>query len=192
MRSFVSDILTPPKGSPIVKLTAVTSARAIAAILLDDAGLDPDSLGHGVTVVDSPWDIVSNGVIGLIADALLPTDTVIDRDDNFQDGKVYIFSGDNQTLAGRRHQRGAPGGRSRRRRRALRPVAARHREPRGQAHRLPRPPDGRPAWPRRRAGLRAGSWRNRRHRRARSRDRGPGCRQKESVEATRRRMSSTD
>ncbi len=98
MRSFVSDILTPPKGSPIVKLTAVTSARAIAAILLDDACLDPDSLGHGVTVVDSPWDIVSNGVIGLIADALLPTDTVIDRDDNFQDGKVYIFSGDNQTL----------------------------------------------------------------------------------------------
>ncbi len=94
MRSFVSDILNPPDGSPIVKKTTVTSSRAIAAVLLDDAGLDPDSLSHGVTVIESPWDVVSASAIGLVYDALLPDDSYIDRFDSFQDGHVAIFSGD--------------------------------------------------------------------------------------------------
>ncbi len=98
MRYFVSDILTPTAGSPITKLTPVTSARAIAAILLDDRGLDPDSLGRGVTLVVSGLGAVSNSVIGLVGDAILPLDSVVDACDNFRDGQVAVFSDDSKAI----------------------------------------------------------------------------------------------
>ncbi len=87
MRSFVSDILVPPAGSPIQKLSPVTSSRAIAAVLLDDAGLDPDSLGRGVTVFESPWEPVSSSVIGLVMGALLPARASFDEAETFPTDK---------------------------------------------------------------------------------------------------------
>ena len=41
---------------------------------------------------------MSSGVIGLVSDALLPTTTVIDQTDDFQDGQVALFSGDSQII----------------------------------------------------------------------------------------------
>ena len=49
MRTFVRDII-PAAGLSL----PVTWSYAIAAVCLDDCGVDPDSLAHGVTITRSP------------------------------------------------------------------------------------------------------------------------------------------
>ncbi len=89
MRSFVSDIL-PLNSHPI------TSARAIGAVALDDAGLDPDSLTHGVTVIRSGNSWVADSVLWLVKDALAAADVdvVEDRFEAVSRGHVAVVYND--------------------------------------------------------------------------------------------------
>ena len=89
MRSFVSDIL-PLNSHPI------TSARAIGAVVLDDAGLDPDSLTHGVTVIRSGNSWVADSVLWLVKDALAAADVdvVEDRFEAVSRGHVAVVYND--------------------------------------------------------------------------------------------------
>ena len=78
MRTFVKDILCPPPGSPIPS-SQPTSSEAIASVLLDDAGLNPDDLGHGVTVIECEHVAINGAIVPHVQDALLPRKSTASR-----------------------------------------------------------------------------------------------------------------
>ena len=69
MRTFVRDII-PAAGVSL----PVTSSYAIAAICLDDCGLAPDSLAHGVTIIrSSEWWVTDCALAAECGVRLYPT-----------------------------------------------------------------------------------------------------------------------
>ena len=100
MRTFVADILCPPPGSPIPSCQP-TSSDAIAAVLLDDAGLSPDDLGHGVTVIECEHVAVNDAIVSLVRDAVLPRKATTDHYERLTDGDdVLIVSSHSRSYVG--------------------------------------------------------------------------------------------
>ena len=91
MRSFL-DILSPPAGSP--SSPRRTSSAAIAAVVLDDAGLDPVALTQGVTVIRSENAWVTDAILWLVKDALRAADVevVMDRFEAVWRGQVALIA----------------------------------------------------------------------------------------------------
>ena len=81
MRKFVSDILCSQPTS---------SSSAIAAILLDDAGLSPDDLGHGVTVIECEHYAITKAIVPLLRDALLPRKSTTDHYERLTNDEVIL------------------------------------------------------------------------------------------------------
>jgi hypothetical protein len=91
MRTFVADILCPPPGSPI-RAHHPTSSDAIAAILLDDAGLDPDDLVHGLTVIEVEHTAIAGAIVALVKDAVLPLESTTEHYERLVDDEVLVVS----------------------------------------------------------------------------------------------------
>ena len=90
MRTFVDLILNPPKDGN----ASITSVTAIAAVVLDDAGLDPDALKHGLTLIECCDGYVSNAIVNLVSDALQPADVSVDQRTEFDSDTVAVFTGE--------------------------------------------------------------------------------------------------
>ena len=81
MRTFVESLLAP-----------VTSARAISAVLLDDAGIRPQDIQHGVTIVETGQDSVVKGVVDLVEANAAPRQALIDCWKSFPSDAIAVFT----------------------------------------------------------------------------------------------------
>lgn len=87
MRTF-TDILLPKDSD---KRLPVIATRAIAAVVLDDAGLLPDILGHGVSVIECDLHDIADAVEDLVEVAVAPKAVARNRID-LHEGQVSLLT----------------------------------------------------------------------------------------------------
>jgi hypothetical protein len=94
MRTFVADILNSDPNHPDLIGRPRTSSQAVAAVLLDKAGVDPDSLARGVTEVRMPAAAadVERQVIDLISAAVSPIPVQRDKVGYYGPGTVAMLT----------------------------------------------------------------------------------------------------
>ncbi len=81
MRIFV-DLIPPP----------IVSARAIAAVVLDDAGVKPDATRHGVTIVETEEHAVALGIVDLIEATAAPKAALVDAYRDYQANTIAVLT----------------------------------------------------------------------------------------------------
>ena len=94
MRTFVANILNADQNQSDPSGLPRTSPLAVAAMLLDKAGVDPDSLANGVTEIRIPADAadVEREVIDLISEAVSPIPVQRDKSGNCGPGIVSVLT----------------------------------------------------------------------------------------------------